>query len=212
MDGRFLLLLPIAFGAGIVTAVSPCVFPVLPILFAGGASGGRRRPYAIIAGLVASFATFTLVATWVLEQLHLPQDFLRDLSIALLFIVAATLIFPRFAVLLERPFASLSRRAPSSDLGGGFLLGASLGLVFVPCGGPVIAAISANAARLQLGPKTVAVTLAYALGAAIPMLAVAALGQGATRRLRANAPHLRVAFGVLMAAAALATAGSIITT
>jgi cytochrome c biogenesis protein CcdA/thiol-disulfide isomerase/thioredoxin len=206
MDGRFLLLLPIAFGAGIVTAVSPCVFPVLPILFAGGASGGRRRPYAIIAGLVTSFATFTLVATWLLEQLHLPQDFLRDLSIALLLVLAATLIFPRFGVLLERPLAALSRRAPSGDLGGGFLLGASLGLVFVPCGGPVIAAISANAARLELGPKTVAVTLAYALGAAIPMLAVAALGQSATRRLRANAAHLRVAFGVLMAVAALAIA------
>jgi cytochrome c biogenesis protein CcdA/thiol-disulfide isomerase/thioredoxin len=206
MDGRFLLLLPIAFGAGIVTAVSPCVFPVLPILFAGGASGSRRRPYAIIAGLVASFATFTLVATWLLEQLHLPQDFLRDLSIALLLVLAATLIFPRFAVLLERPLASLSRRAPSSDLGGGFLLGASLGLVFVPCGGPVIAAISANAARLELGPKTVAITLAYALGAAIPMLAVAVLGQGATRRLRANAAQLRLAFGVLMAVAALAIA------
>jgi cytochrome c biogenesis protein CcdA/thiol-disulfide isomerase/thioredoxin len=206
MDGRFILLLPIAFGAGIVTAVSPCVFPVLPILFAGGASGGRRRPYAIIAGLVTSFATFTLVATWLLEQLHLPQDFLRDLSIALLLVLAATLIFPRFGVLLERPLAALSRRAPGGDLGGGFLLGASLGLVFVPCGGPVIAAISANAARLELGPKTVAVTLAYALGAAIPMLAVAALGQGATRRLRANAAHLRVAFGVLMAVAALAIA------
>jgi cytochrome c biogenesis protein CcdA/thiol-disulfide isomerase/thioredoxin len=206
MDGRFILLLPIAFGAGIVTAVSPCVFPVLPILFAGGASGGRRRPYAIIAGLVTSFATFTLVATWLLEQLHLPQDFLRDLSIALLLVLAATLIFPRFGVLLERPLAALSRRAPGGDLGGGFLLGASLGLVFVPCGGPVIAAISANAARLELGPKTVAVTLAYALGAAIPMLAVAALGQGATRRLRANAGHLRVAFGVLMAVAALAIA------
>jgi cytochrome c biogenesis protein CcdA/thiol-disulfide isomerase/thioredoxin len=206
MDGRFLLILPIAFGAGIVTAVSPCVFPVLPILFAGGASGGRRRPYAIIAGLVTSFALFTLVATWLLKQLHLPQDFLRDLSIALLLVLAATLIFPRFGILLERPLAALSRRAPSSDLGGGFLLGASLGLVFVPCGGPVIAAISANAARLELGPKTVAVTLAYALGAAIPMLAVAALGQSATRRLRANAAQLRVAFGVLMAVAALAIA------
>ena len=206
MDARFLLLLPIAFGAGIVTAISPCVFPVLPILFAGGASGGRRRPYAIIAGLVASFATFTLVATWLLEQLHLPQDFLRDLSIALLLVLAATLIFPQVGVLLERPLAFLSRRAPGNDLGGGFLLGASLGLVFVPCGGPVIGAISANAARLELGWTTVAVTLAYALGAAIPMLAVAALGQRATRRLRANAAQLRVAFGVLMAAAALAIA------
>ena len=68
MDGRFLILLPIAFAAGIVTAVSPCVFPVLPILFAGGASGGRRRPYAIIAGLVTSFATVTLIATWLLHD------------------------------------------------------------------------------------------------------------------------------------------------
>ena len=98
MDGRFLILLPIAFAAGIVTAVSPCVFPVLPILFAGGASGGRRRPYAIIAGLVTSFATFTLIATWLLRQLHLPQDFLRNLSIGLLFLVAASLIFPQVGV------------------------------------------------------------------------------------------------------------------
>src|SRR5512144_1399205 len=137
MDARLLLLLPIAFGAGIVTALSPCVFPVLPILFAGGATGGRRRPYALIAGLVTSFATFTLVATWLLEQLHLPQDFLRNLSIALLLVLAATLIVPQLGVLLERPLAFLSRRAPSSDLGGGFLLGVSLGLVFAPCGGPV---------------------------------------------------------------------------
>jgi len=206
MDARFLLLLPVAFGAGIVTAVSPCVFPVLPILFAGGGTGGRRKPYAIIAGLVASFATFTLVATWLLEQLHLPQDFLRNLSIALLLLVAATLIVPRFGVLVERPFAALSRRSPESDLGGGFLLGASLGLVFVPCGGPVIGAISANAARLELGWKTVAVTIAYALGAALPMLAVAMLGQRATRGLRANARALRTALGVVMALAALAIA------
>ncbi|HEY7017804.1 MAG TPA: cytochrome c biogenesis protein/redoxin, partial [Gaiellaceae bacterium] len=204
MDGRFALLLPLAFGAGIITAISPCVFPVLPILFAGGASGGRRRPYAIIAGLVASFATFTLFATWVLDKLNLPQDFLRNLSIALLFLLAATLIIPQLGVILERPFAFVSRRAPSSDLGGGFLLGIVLGAVFVPCGGPVIGAISANAARVEFGWKTIAITVAYALGAAIPMLAVAIFGQRATHRIRANATQLRMAMGVLMAAAALA--------
>src|SRR5690349_3832071 len=204
MDGRFLILLPIAFAAGIVTAISPCVFPVLPILFAGGATGGRRKPYAIIAGLVVSFATFTLIATWLLRQLHLPQDFLRNLSIALLFIVAASLIVPQFGVWLERPLARLSRRSPGSDLGGGFLLGASLGLVFVPCGGPIIGAISANAARVHLGWQTIAITVAYALGAALPMLAIAALGQRATRRIRANAQAVRTAFGVVLALAALA--------
>jgi cytochrome c biogenesis protein CcdA/thiol-disulfide isomerase/thioredoxin len=204
MDGRFLILLPIAFAAGIVTAVSPCVFPVLPILFAGGASGGGRRPYAIIAGLVTSFATFTLIATWLLRQLHLPQDFLRNLSIALLFLVAASLIFPQVGVWIERPLARLSRRSPNSDLGGGFLLGASLGLVFVPCGGPIIGAISANAARVHLGWQTVAITVAYALGAALPMLAVAALGQRATRRIRMNAQALRTGLGIVLALAALA--------
>src|SRR6186997_2508318 len=107
MDGRFLLLLPIAFGAGIVTAVSPCVFPVLPILLAGGASGGRRRPYAIIAGLVVTFLVSILFATWILDQVGLPDDLLRNISIALLFVIAATLIFPQVGVWIERPLSRL---------------------------------------------------------------------------------------------------------
>src|SRR3954466_16317519 len=115
MDGRFLILLPIAFAAGIVTAVSPCVFPVLPIVFAGGASGGRRRPYAIIAGLVTTFVVSLLVLTGVPDRLGLPQDLLRNIAIALLFVVAASLIVPQFGRWLERPFARLSRR-PGGDL------------------------------------------------------------------------------------------------
>ena len=78
-----MLLYAIAFLAGVVTAISPCVYPVLPIIFAGGASGGRRRPYAIIAGLVVTFVLSLLFVGWVLDQLGLPQDFLRKVSIAL---------------------------------------------------------------------------------------------------------------------------------
>src|SRR5215471_9558327 len=198
MSGHFLLLLGIAVGAGVITAVSPCVFPVLPIIFAGG---GSRRPLSVIAGLVASFATFTLFATWILKQLHLPQDFLRNLAIGLLFLLAATLVSPQVARWVERPFYFLTRREPR---GSGFLLGASLGLVFVPCAGPVLAAISANAARVQFGWRTIFVTVFYALGAAIPMLLVAYLGENATRRLRASVPQLRPILGIVMALAALA--------
>jgi cytochrome c biogenesis protein CcdA/thiol-disulfide isomerase/thioredoxin len=198
MSGHFILLLGLAVGAGVITAISPCVFPVLPILFAGGAS---RRPLPIIAGLVSSFAVFTLFATWILKQLGLPEDFLRNLAIALLFVLAATLVFPQVARLLERPFYFLTRRQPQ---GGGFLLGASLGLVFVPCAGPVLGAISANAARVQFGWRTILVTVFYALGAAVPMLAVAYLGEGVTRRLRTSAPQLRPALGIVMALAAIA--------
>src|SRR6478735_4818894 len=102
-----LILLAIGFLAGVVTAVSPCVLPVLPILLAGGATG--RKPLRIVAGLVTSFVVFTLFASWILNKLGLPQDFLRNLAIALLFLVAATLLVPRFGELLERPFLPLTR-------------------------------------------------------------------------------------------------------
>ena len=117
------------------------MLPVRPVVLAGGAAGGGRRPYAIIAGLIASFTVFTLSASALLSALGLPQDTLRNVAIALLFVVAATLLVPRIGMVIEAPLVRLSRR-PSGDLGGGFLLGASLGLVFVPCAGPVLATVS----------------------------------------------------------------------
>jgi cytochrome c biogenesis protein CcdA/thiol-disulfide isomerase/thioredoxin len=197
------LLLGIGFLAGVITAVSPCVLPVLPIILAGGASGGRRRPYAIIAGLVLSFTVFTLSASALLMALGLPQDTLRNLAIALLFIVAATLLVPRFGMLIEAPLSRLSRR-PSSDLGGGFLLGVSLGLVFVPCAGPVLATVSVLSAEHMVGLRLVLLTLFYAAGAGSVLLLVALGGQRATRRLRQTRAWWRPALGVVMAAAALA--------
>ncbi len=199
-----LVLLGIGFAAGVITAVSPCILPVLPIVLAGGASSeSRRRPFAIVGGLVASFTTFTLAAASLLSALGLPQDFLRNVAIALLFVLATTLLFPRLGHVLERPFAFLSRRR-GGDLGGGFLLGASLGLVFVPCAGPVLATVTVLAAQHQVGLDTVFLTLAYAVGAAIPMLLIALGGQRASRRLRAGSLAFRRAMGVVLAAAAVA--------
>src|SRR5687767_14375948 len=134
-----LILIAIGFVAGIVTALSPCVLPVLPIVLAGGATG--RRPLAIITGIVVSFTVFTLFAAWLLDRLGLPQDVLRNLAIALLLLMALTLLVPKVGELLARPLQLLTRRG-SGDYGGGFLLGASLGLVFVPCAGPVLAAVT----------------------------------------------------------------------
>ena len=154
------LLILIGFIAGVITAISPCVLPVLPILLAGGASG--RKPVRIVAGLVASFTVFTLFASWLLDKLGLPQDFLRNAAIVLLFVTAATLLVPRAALLLERPLAAFSRFRPQR-LGGGFLLGAGLGLVFVPCAGPVLATVTVVAANQNVGVRAVALTLAYAI-------------------------------------------------
>ena len=198
-----LILLAIGFVAGIVTALSPCVLPVLPIVLAGGATG--RRPLAIVAGIVVSFTVFTLFAAWLLDLLGLPQDLLRNLAIAMLLVVALTLLVPQAGELLARPLQALTRRG-SGDLGGGFFLGASLGLVFVPCAGPVLAAVTVIAARRDVGLDGLLLTLAYALGAALPMLAIAFAGQRAARAFRARAETVRRVAGVLVAAAALAIA------
>src|ERR671936_701696 len=187
-----MLLYGIALLAGIVTAISPCAYPVLPIVFAGGASGSRRRPYAIIAGLVTTFLVSLLALTWILDQLGLPKDLLRNISIGLLFGVAASLIVPQLGRRLERPLARLSRR-PAGDLGGGFLLGASLGLVFAPCAGVVLTGVVGETASSS-GVRRVGVAIAYALGTGVTLLLIAIASRRWLGRLRAlNVNRLRVA-------------------
>jgi cytochrome c biogenesis protein CcdA/thiol-disulfide isomerase/thioredoxin len=200
-----LVLIGIGLAAGFITAISPCVLPVLPIIFAGGATGGRRKPFAIIAGLVLSFSAFTLFGVWLLRKLGLPEDLLRNVAIGLLFLVAATLLFPKVEEIVQRPLLRLTRR-PSGDLGGGLLLGASLGLVFVPCAGPVLAAITVVGATQDVGARAIVLTLAYAIGAAIPMLLVAIGGRAGMTALRPHAHRIRQALGVVVALTALAIA------
>jgi len=204
-----LILLGIAFLAGVITAISPCVLPVLPILLAGSAaSADRRRPYAIVAGLVVSFTTFTLAGAALLSALGLPADVLRNIAIVALFVLAASLLSERVAWLLERPFLFLTRRRVSKDASG-FVVGLSVGLVFVPCAGPVLAAVTALAASGTVTFRIVLVTAAYAIGAAVPMLGVAVGGQrlgSGIAVVRSHASAMRKTAGVVVALAALAIA------
>jgi cytochrome c biogenesis protein CcdA/thiol-disulfide isomerase/thioredoxin len=190
------LLTGVALVAGVVTALSPCVLPVLPIVFAGSATGGTRRPLAIVAGLVVSFTAFTLTATALLAALGLPDDLLRNVAIGAVLLVGLSFLWPRLGHLAERPFRSLGRRAPG-DVGGGFALGASLGLLFTPCAGPIIAAIAALAATERFSLDAVIVTLAYALGAGLVLLGLALVARrGLTAgALRRRAPAIRRALG-----------------
>jgi len=204
-----LILLGVAFVAGVITSLSPCVLPVLPIILAGGASStNRTRPYAIVAGLIVSFTVFTLAGGALLSALGLPEDLLRDLAIAAMLVMAASLLSRRVAWLLERPLLFLTRRRPSTD-GSGVLLGLSLGLVFVPCAGPVLAAISVLAASGEIGLRIILVTGVFAIGASIPMLAIAVGGQRLTTGvglLRTHAESTRKVAGVLLGVGALAIA------
>ncbi|MGH3011317.1 MAG: cytochrome c biogenesis protein DipZ [Gaiellaceae bacterium] len=191
------LLLGVAFVAGIVTAVSPCVLPVLPIVLAGGATGGPRRPFAIVAGLVVSFTVFTLTAAALLSALGLPDDLLRNVAIAVVVVVGIALVWPRLGELLGRPFYAFARRQPG-DTSGGFVLGLSLGLLFTPCAGPVIAAVATVAATQSFSLQAFLITLAYGLGAGLVLFGVAlAARRGMNLKpVRAHGPAIRRALGV----------------
>jgi cytochrome c biogenesis protein CcdA/thiol-disulfide isomerase/thioredoxin len=206
---RVLVLLGIAFLAGVITALSPCVLPVLPLLLAGSAaSESRWRPFAVMAGLVVSFTTFTLAGAALLSALGLPEDLLRTLAIVMLLVLAASLLSQRVSRILGRPFLFLTRR-PVARESSGFVVGVSAGLVMVPCAGPVLAAVAALAATGEVTWRVVLVTTAYAIGHALPLLAVAIGGQRLTsgmRVVRTHAHVLRQGAGVVVGLTAIAIA------
>jgi cytochrome c biogenesis protein CcdA/thiol-disulfide isomerase/thioredoxin len=202
-------LLLVAFLGGLITGLSPCIVPVIPVVMAGGsAETGRARPYVIIAGVVVSFSISVLFASSLLSFLHLPQDFLFWLGVGLLGALSVGLMIPRLGELLERPFTRLGSSRYASE-GGGFVLGLSLGLVFVPCAGPVLTAISVAAAHRHVGFTPLVVTLFYALGVTVPLLVLAIVAQRATTSwssLRRHLPTVRRVAGVVLGVATLAIA------
>ena len=210
----------IGFVGGIITGLSPCVLPVLPVIFLGsggtasgpdsgtedGAESTRRRPYLIVLGLTLSFAVFTLFGTLILASLDLPADAIRWLGLTLLVLVGLGLLVPPLGHLLERPFYRFPQRVSGTGRNA-FVLGIALGAVFVPCAGPVLAAITVAGATHHIGLRTIGLTLGFAVGTAIPLLAFALAGHGISQRLGAFRRHqgaFRAVSGVVMIILAVA--------
>src|SRR5579884_321004 len=195
----------IGFLGGLITGVSPCILPVLPVVFFSGAAGSpggqsRARPFLLIAGLVCSFSCVTLAGSAVLSLLRLPQDAIRWAALVALILIGLGLIFPRLQHLLERPFARIPQRQVSSARGG-FLLGLALGALYVPCAGPVLAAIVVAGATASIGWPTIVLTAAFAVGAALPLLAFALAGRRVAERVaafRRRQREIRVVSGITM--------------
>jgi cytochrome c biogenesis protein CcdA/thiol-disulfide isomerase/thioredoxin len=202
-------LLLVAFLGGLITGLSPCIVPVIPVVMAGGSTDtNKARPFVIIGGLVLSFSLSVLFASSLLSFLHLPQDLLFWLGVALLAALSVSLLVPRLGELLERPFARLGSSRYATH-GGGFVLGLSLGLVFVPCAGPVLTAISVAAAHHRVGLSSLLVTVFYALGVTVPLLVLAIVAQRATTSwtsLRTHLPTVRRVAGVVLGVTTLAIA------
>jgi cytochrome c biogenesis protein CcdA/thiol-disulfide isomerase/thioredoxin len=227
------LLVVVAFVAGLVTAVSPCVLPILPIVLATGAGGDRRRPYLVIAGLIASFSFFTLASVQIVSALHLPSSTLRDTAIVVIAVFGLTLLVPALSTAWERATARVpaigARLTRTGALGGvagglggvagtpagvagglggvagGLITGVSLGLVWTPCAGPILGAITSLAVTAPGSASAAALVVAYSIGAGLPLLGIALGGRAALSRLRLRSASAWAgrAFGALV----LVTAG-----
>ena len=177
-----MLLIVLAYLGGALTILSPCILPVLPFVFARADQPFMRSGLPLLAGMGLTFALVATLAAvgggWVTQA----NQYGRWLAIALLAVFGLTLLLPRFADHLMRPFVSAGNRLSNfaqADgqqvrAGSSFLLGIATGLLWAPCAGPILGLVLTGAALRGASVGTTLLLIAYAAGAATS-LAVALL-------------------------------------
>lgn len=214
-----IILIFFAFLAGIVTILSPCILPILPVVLATSVTGenSKKRPYGIVTGFILSFTFFTLFLSTIVKVFGISADSLRSISILVIAGFGLSLLIPRVQLFIESLFARLANFVPASPsggpssagktgFGGGVLIGLSLGLLWTPCVGPILASVISLAITGSVNSQAVLITLAYSLGTAIPMFVIIQSGQKLFTRLPwllRNTANIQKAFGVIMIATAI---------
>ncbi|MCR4278864.1 MAG: cytochrome c biogenesis CcdA family protein [bacterium] len=199
--------------AGIVTIAGPCILPLLPIILGTATvKQHRSRPLFIILGFTLSFTLFAVLFAVVGQRLNLDPSVFRTISAIVIGLFGVVMVVPHVQ---EKLFAKLqpllTRLTPTADptatdRWGGFILGTSLGLIWTPCAGPILGSILTLIVANQNLGQAGALLFAYALGAGIPMLAIAYGGQTAMQRVRVLSRHaetIQRVFGVIIILVAL---------
>src|SRR3989338_699039 len=203
-----ILLIAFVFLAGIITVLSPCILPILPIILTssiGGVNTGKSRPIGVVIGFILSFTFFTLFLSTIVRLSGISADTLRFVSVFVVSGFGISLLIPQFQVLVERLFSKLAGFVPTSQyrsgFGGSLLIGFSVGLLWTPCVGPILASVISLAITGTVTFDAFLITLAYSLGTAIPMLLIMLGGQTALKKvpwLLANLVNIQKLFGILM--------------
>lgn len=210
-----ILLLLFSFFAGFVTILAPCIWPVLPIVLSSSIAGkGHQRPLGITIGVMLSFTVFTLSVSYIVHIFHLDPNLLRLLAVIVIVFLGLTMIIPalsaKFELFISRlsnVFGQNSSNKQGSGFLPGFITGLSLGIVWSPCAGPILATIAALAATGQVSIQVILVTLFYVIGVGVPLFAFAYGGQQFIARARGINKYtgrIQQVFGVVMILAAIA--------
>lgn len=183
--------LGLAFVAGLLSTLSPCVLPLLPIVLGAAAAEHKLGPAALATGLALSFVAIGLFVATIGFSIGLDGDFFRAFAAALMIAIGAVLMLPSLQVRLAAAAGPLGNWAEqrfggfsTTGIGGQFMVGLLLGAVWSPCVGPTLGAASVLAAQgKDLG--AVALTMfAFGIGAALPLLILGMLSREAMMRWR----------------------------
>jgi cytochrome c biogenesis protein CcdA/thiol-disulfide isomerase/thioredoxin len=183
-----LMLFAVVAGAG--TAVTPCVLPVLPALLSASALGGRRRPFGIIVGLAVTFSISIIALSQLSKHVGLGSGLTRTLSWIVLVVFGLVMLVPAVSEVIQGWLSRLARFGPKTR-GTGFFtglgVGAALGFVCAPCGGPILAAVivAGNAGRTS--GTSVAVGISFAVGLSLILTLYAVAGQRVVTAIRRKA-------------------------
>jgi cytochrome c-type biogenesis protein len=189
----------LALLAGILSAFSPCILPVLPIVMGRSLQSHRYAPLVLVIGLVSGFALtgslLGLASSWVTGLANV----LRGVAIAFLLAMGLLAVFPqrlsqgiyplRYRLSRFLPQPRLSQPKVSFNLGREFLLGTQLGILWTPCAGPVLGSILVLAAVNHQVAGAFWLLLFYGMGAAVPMLAIAYAGRYVSQSFQRLRPH-----------------------
>jgi len=200
-----ILLIAFAFVAGLVTILSPCILPILPIVLSGSIGNGKRKPLGIVTGFIGSFTFFTLSLSYIVKTTGMSADALRSVAIVIIALFGLSMITPKFLIWTEGVFSKLANVFPktSGDSGffGGMTVGFSLGLLWAPCVGPILASVITLAATSSVNFASILITFAYSVGTAIPMLGITYGGRTLLNRvplLLSSTQKIQKIFGIVM--------------
>jgi len=206
--------LGLAFMAGVLSILSPCVLPILPIVLGAAASEHRWGPAALAAGLAASFVVIGLFVATIGYSIGLDGDRLRYVAATLMISIGVVLLVPRLQAQLAAAGAPLQtwsdRRfggSPRSGIAGQVSVGLLLGAVWSPCVGPTLGAASILAAQGRDLGAVGATMLSFGLGAGPPLAALGLLSREAVLRWRSRTmsgeARARAAFAMLLVASGI---------
>lgn len=204
-------LLIFSFLAGLITILAPCIWPLLPIVFSASYGGGRRKSLGITLGIMTSFTICTLFISYLIKIFPFNPNQLRLVATVIIALLGLSLMIPsigaRMEDIINHLLGPLQSRIKKRDsgLGAGLLTGISLGLLWAPCAGPILAAVAALSATQSVNLKVMAVTLAYVLGLGIPLYFLSTLSARLFNKMRAvnrYTGRIQQAFGLVMIAAA----------